>query len=72
MKTLNSLFIIVTLMVTGCMSSNPSIVKHPDTPAIIIDAKGKARIAIYMNTNWVEYGWVDLSDYQGWTIGKMK
>lgn len=46
--------------------------KHPDAPMLIIQVKGKAKIACYSETDnkMYEVGWIDMRELTGYTIGK--
>ncbi len=49
------------------------IVKHPDSPFLIVDAKGdRVQIAIESNDEkkLIVWGWVRVSDLKGWTCTK--
>ena len=61
--------IIVTLILlialTGC---GPKIIKHPDAPMLILESKGQVLVAVEIDGQLVEYGWIDVPD--GWTLVK--
>lgn len=49
---------------TGC---GPILVKHPDAPMLILDAKGRVKVAVEDETGQlIEFGWVKMQP--GWTI----
>lgn len=66
------------LLMPGCslfsMFSSVPVVKHPDAPMLIIEAKEDyLRVAIYdsAENKMIEYGWVEVNDrLNGWTITK--
>ena len=72
-------FCVSMLFGTGCELLNAftpgSIVKHPDAPMMIQDAKGLfIRVAVYdkEENKLIEYGWIPVMDatLQGWTLSK--
>jgi len=74
------LFAAFILLSSGCFSLRglkpDLVVKHPDSPMMIIEGKGKIKVAIYdpSKNELIEYGWVDLNlkcnHYHGWTLMK--
>lgn len=74
MKRLLFLFLIVFIL-QGCFDGLKSVklVKHPDAPILIQEISGnKIKIAVYSRSrnSMVDFGWIKLSDLQGWTIHK--
>lgn len=74
-----ALLLILTPAFGGCSllrAFEPTeIVKHPDAPMQILEAKGNyVRVAVYdsVNNAMIEYGWVRMSNdkVQGWTLTK--
>lgn len=64
---------VLTMSFAGCAIARPdTIVKHPDAPMLIVEARGWVYVAIYDTTEnrLVEYGWVDVSRLDGWTVHK--
>lgn len=59
------LTVIVLLLAMGC---GPVIVKHPDAPMLIIEARGKVKVAVEKDNKLIEFGWVELE--AGWTLVK--
>jgi len=72
------LVLFVAVMGSGCVPTrglSPSeIVKHPDSPMLIMDTKpGYVKVSIYdkVNNKMIEYGWVKVDDRLiGWTFTK--
>jgi hypothetical protein len=71
------LLISATLSTSNCVAPTklppgPATVKHPDAPMLIAEAQGRARVAIWDASCkcLTEYGWVNLADLTGLTIGK--
>jgi len=71
------MFLICVVQFTGCISTSGlksvKIVKHPDSPFLIVDAKGdRVQIAIESNDKkkLIVWGWVRISDLKGWTCTK--
>lgn len=59
---------LLLFMAMGC---GPTIVKHPDTPMLIIEARGRVRVAVEKSEGEIiEFGWIDLGPLDGWTISK--
>ena len=66
---------LIVMIMGGCSSTknvSSNITKHPDAPMLILNATGKAQVAIYdaETQTLVKYGGVDLSRLEGWTISK--
>ena len=66
---------LIVMIMGGCSSTknvSSNITKHPDAPMLILNATGKAQVAIYdaKTETLVKYGSVDLSRLEGWTITK--
>lgn len=58
----------VCVMCAGC---GPIIVKHPDAPMLIIEARGKAKVAVEKSPGEIiEFGWIDLHEVDGWSLYK--
>lgn len=50
---------------TGCVG--PVLVKHPKTPMLILESRGKVRVAVENSSgDLIEYGWVAVPE--GWTL----
>lgn len=66
MKTLAIL--IALCMLVACKSD--ILVAHPDAPMLIIESKGRARVAVYdkETKSLVDLGWVEVPE--GWTVSK--
>lgn len=71
------LLIIFFAQATGCALfrafTPPEIVKHPDAPMQILEAKGDyLRVAVYdrLNNRMIEYGWIEIIEYKAWTLTK--
>lgn len=50
---------------TGC---GPKYVAAPDSPMLILEAKGRVRVAMQDQDNLVEVGWVDAESLKGLTV----
>lgn len=83
MKRFSTLIILTAfiLLSTGCLLplrglKEDLVIKHPDSPMVIIEGEGRIKVAIYdPETNGlIEFGWVDLgstyNQYHGWTLMK--
>lgn len=65
---------------SGCLTlrglSPDVIVKHPDSPMMIMEVKGsRIKVAIYdaQENKFIEYGWIDIGKckcYTGWFFMK--
>lgn len=52
------------VILTGC---GPRLVKHPDAPMLIMDARGAIKVAVEdKNGDLIQYGWVQCQP--GWTV----
>lgn len=70
----------VAIATTGCTSleppkdlKGPTIVKHPDASMVVTEVDGEwLRVAIWDDeiSELVDYGWIKMSAYVGWTIHK--
>ena len=59
------------LWVAGLASLNacgPRYVHAPDSPMLILEAKGSVRVAMLDGDEMVDVGWVDAADLQGQTV----
>ena len=54
----------VLVSLTGC---GPRFVPAPDSPVLIVEARGKIRIAMLDGDRIVEVGWIDARDLEGLT-----
>ena len=70
------LFVIV-LASSGCIffrAFEPDkLLKHPDADVVILEVRGEyANVAVYSKADnqLLEYGWVHMADYVGWTATK--
>jgi hypothetical protein len=76
MKRLAKVLMIASLLlcsVQGCGGLRAArVVKHPDAPMLFIRAWGKAEVSIYdaENNKMIDYGRVDLRQFEGWTLHK--
>ena len=52
-------------LLTGC---GPRYVAAPDSPLLILEARGSVRAAMMDNGRLVEVGWVDAGDLEGQTV----
>jgi len=62
-------------LMTGCSglpTTSETIVRHPDSAMLILNASGTARVGLYDSekNEIVEYGTVDMSQFSGWTMHK--
>ena len=68
---LTILVIFLFILLQGCATHNPALIKHPDSASVIIEGKGKVKIATYDKDNkWITYGWVDVDNFSGWILSK--
>ncbi len=68
-----TLVIAVVIMLGGCGGlQRDVIVKAPDAPMLIVQAKGTARVSVYDagENKMIDAGTVDLGECHGWTISK--
>lgn len=75
--TKTRMMVMMTLVMSTLMGcgglQRTSLVKHPDSPMLIQDVRsGSVKVAVWDSATktMVEYGWVSLSDFRGWTITK--
>ena len=68
---------VILLATNGCIffkAFEPDkLMKHPDAPMLILEVRGQyAEVAVYSKADnqLLEYGWIDLAEYEGWTIHK--
>lgn len=52
-------------LLTGC---GPRYVAAPDSPLLILEARGSVRAAMMDDGQLVEVGWVDAEDLEGQTV----
>jgi hypothetical protein len=50
---------------TGC---GPKYVAAPDSPMLVLEAKGRLRVAMQDGDRMVDVGWIDASDIEGQTL----
>ena len=65
--------LILAVLATGCGFVPDRIIKFPDSPVLIGQARGNyVRVLAYskLRCKMVELGWVPLTDYTGWTLTK--
>lgn len=60
---------LISLSLIGCVQPDVKI-KHPDAPLLLIQASGRARVALWDGEQLSDFGWVNLKDYEGWTLTK--
>lgn len=63
--------VLSVLAVCGCGFARPRIVVQPDAPVLVVGASGgRVLVAAYQREElrMVEVGWVQLTDYVGWTL----
>lgn len=61
------------LCLVGCGGlRRDEIVKAPDAPMLIVEAKGTARVSVYdaIENKMIDAGTVDLGGLAGWTVSK--
>jgi len=46
----------------------PQYVAAPDSPMLIIEAKGSVRVAMLDNEDMVDIGWIDAEELEGQTV----
>lgn len=56
---------VVALSPTGC---GPRYVAAPDSPMLILDARGAVKLAMMDGNEMVEVGWVDAAELEGQTV----
>jgi hypothetical protein len=50
---------------TGC---GPRFVRAPDSPMLILEGRGRLRVAMDDNGTMVEVGWIDAAELEGQTV----
>jgi hypothetical protein len=55
----------VALSPTAC---GPRFVPAPDSPMLIVEAKGSVRVAMKDGPDLVEIGWIDARELEGQTV----
>jgi hypothetical protein len=50
---------------TGC---GPKYVAAPDSPMLVLQAKGRLRVAMQDGDRMVDVGWIDAADIEGQTV----
>lgn len=56
---------VVALSPTAC---GPRYVAAPDSPMLILDARGAVKVAMMDGNEMVEVGWVDAAELEGQTV----
>jgi hypothetical protein len=56
---------VALLSLTGC---GPRFVRAPDSPLLILEAKGRVRVAAYDAGKLVDIGWIDAADLTDQTV----
>lgn len=59
------LWVAVALSLTACA---PKYVAAPESPMLILDAKGTVKVAMMDGDEMVEVGWIDAADLEGQTV----
>jgi len=66
--------IAVLVSSVGCSGFKPDqIVRHPDAPMLVTDAKGDwLRVSVYdrESNSLIDSGWLEAEETVGWTISK--
>jgi hypothetical protein len=52
-------------LLTGC---GPKYVAAPDSPMLVLEAKGRLRVAMKDGDRMVDVGWIDAADIEGQTV----
>ena len=52
-------------LLTGC---GPKYVAAPDSPMLVLQAKGRLRVAMQDGDRMVDVGWIDAADIEGQTV----
>ncbi len=52
-------------LLTGC---GPKYVAAPDSPMLVLEAKGRLRVAMQDGDRMVDVGWIDAADIEGQTV----
>lgn len=60
-----ALLVVVALSLTACA---PKYVAAPESPMLILDAKGTVKVAMMDGDEMVEVGWIDAADLKGQTV----
>jgi len=53
------------LLLTGC---GPRFVRAPDSPLLILEARGRVRVAAYDQGKLVDIGWIDARELEEQTV----
>jgi len=57
--------VVAALLPTAC---GPRFVRAPDSPMLIVEARGSVKIAMQDGTELVEVGWIDARELEGQTV----
>ena len=60
-----ALWVAVLASLNAC---GPQYVRAPDSPMLILKAKGSARVAMLDGEQMVDVGWIDAADLEGQTV----
>ena len=59
-----------TLLVAACAllsACGPRFVRAPESPLLLVEIRGSARVAMLDGDNMVDVGWIDASELEGMT-----
>jgi hypothetical protein len=56
---------VAALLPTAC---GPRFVPAPDSPMLIVEAKGSVKVAMQDGAELVEIGWIDARELEGQTV----
>lgn len=66
------LLVLTTIMATACGPhglQKDKIVRNPQASVVIAEGRGHVRVMLYDgHGDWIDYGWVPIEEYRGWTI----
>lgn len=60
-----ALWVVVLASLNAC---GPRYVRAPDSPMLIIEAKGSVRVAMLDGEDMVDIGWIDAAELEGQTV----
>lgn len=65
--------LLMICLIGGCQSrivKQDLLTVKTDSPALIVDGKGQLLVSYWSeeSNSLIEYGWVDASDFDGWTL----
>ena len=60
-----ALWVVALASLNAC---GPQYVRAPDSPMLILEAKGRVRVAMLDGEEMVDVGWIDAAELEGQTV----